>query len=78
MFKWATFQEILLPSSGNVNYYVAKILTNELTQTHHFYVVKVDCLFTFICLIILISHIAQLFLIRKFCCFPKGPHISFK
>ena len=26
----------------------------------------------------LISHIAQLLLIRKFYCFRKGPHISFK
>ena len=25
MFKWATFREILLPSSGNVNDYVAHI-----------------------------------------------------
>ena len=28
--------------------------------------------------IILISPIAQLLLIRYFCCFRKGPHISFK
>ena len=34
-------------------------------QTHHF-------------LIILISHIAQLLLIRQFYCFRPGPHISFK
>ena len=39
---------------------------------------KVYCLITLICLIILISHIAQLLLIRKFYCFRPGPHISFK
>ena len=33
---------------------------------------------TLICLIILISHIAQLLLIRKFYCFRPGRHISFK
>ena len=33
---------------------------------------------TLICLIILISHIAQLLLIRKCYCFCPGPHISFK
>ena len=38
--------------------------------------VKVYCLITLICLIILINHIAQLFLIHKFCCFHPGPHIS--
>ena len=36
------------------------------------------CLITLICKIILISHIAQLLLIRKFYCFRPGPHISFK
>ena len=36
------------------------------------------CLITLICAIILISHIGQLLLIRKFYCFRKGPHISFK
>ena len=40
--------------------------------------VKVYCLITLICPIILISHIAQLFLIRKFYCFRKGWHIYFK
>ena len=40
--------------------------------------VKVYCLISLICPIILISHIAQLLLIRKFYCFRKGPHISFK
>ena len=49
-----------------------------LTQTHHFCVRKVYCLITLICSIILISHIAQLFLIRKFYCFRKGWHIYFK
>ena len=49
-----------------------------LTQTHHFYVRKVYCLITLICPIMLISHIAQLLLIRTFYCFRKGPHISFK
>ena len=37
-----------------------------------------DDMITFICSIILISHIAQLFLIRKFYCFRKGRHIYFK
>ena len=51
----------------------------RLKQTHHFRVrkVKVYCLITLICLIILISHIAQLFFIHKFC-FHPGRHISFK
>ena len=49
-----------------------------LTQTHHFCVRKVYCLITLICPIILISHIVQLLLIRKFYCFHKGLHISFK
>ena len=49
-----------------------------LTQTHHFCVRKVYHLITLICPIIFISHIAQLLLIRKFYCFRKGPHISFK
>ena len=40
--------------------------------------VKVYCLITLICPIILISHIAQLLLICKFYCFRKVPHISFK
>ena len=39
--------------------------------------VKVYCWITLICPIIWISHIAQL-LIRKFYCFCKGLHISFK
>ena len=33
---------------------------------------------TVVCPIILISHIVQLFLIRKFYCFRKGRHIYFK
>ena len=49
-----------------------------LTQTHHFCVRKFYCQITLICPIILISHIVQLLLIRKFYCFCKGPHISFK
>ena len=40
--------------------------------------VKLDCLITLIYQITLISHIAQLVLIRKFYCFRPGPHISFK
>ena len=40
--------------------------------------VKVYCLITLICPIILIIHIAQRLPIRKFYCFRKGPHISFK
>ena len=34
MFKWATFQEILLPSSGNINDYVAHIYSYN---TSNFY-----------------------------------------
>ena len=49
-----------------------------LTQTHHFCVRKFYCHITLICPINLISHIAQLLLIRKFYCFRPGPHISFK
>ena len=48
-----------------------------LMQTHQFCIHKVYCLITLICLIILISHIAQV-LISKFYCFRPGPHISFK
>ena len=48
-----------------------------LTQTNHFCVRKSLLSITLICPIILISHIAQLLLIRKFYCFRKGPHISF-
>ena len=40
--------------------------------------VKVYCLINLICLIILISHIAQLLLIRMFYFFRPGRHISFK
>ena len=40
--------------------------------------VKVYSLITLICPIILISHIAQLFLIGEFYCFREGRHISFK
>ena len=40
--------------------------------------VKVYCLITLICAIILISHITQLRLIRKFYYFRKGAHIYFK
>ena len=47
-------------------------------QTHHFCVRKSLLLITLICPIILISNVTQLSLIRKFYCFPKGPHISFK
>ena len=39
--------------------------------------VKLYCLITLICLIILISHIAQLLLIRKFYCFRPGSHVLF-
>ena len=59
-------------------------ITIDVSQTHHlrkpntFAFVKVYCLITLICPIMLISHIVQLLLIRKFCCFRKGPHISFK
>ena len=54
-----------------------------LMQTHHFCVRKGLLLVTLICLIILITHIAQILLIRNFvvirnCCFRPGPHISFK
>ena len=49
-----------------------------LTQTYHFCVRKIYCLITLICTIILISHIVQLLLIRKFYCFRKGRHIYFK
>ena len=48
-----------------------------LTQSYHFCVRK-DLPSNLICLIILISHIAQFLLIFKFCCFRQGPHISFK
>ena len=56
----------------------------KLRQTHHFCVIitfgsaKLYYLITLICLIILISHIAQLLLIRKFYCFCPGLHVSFK
>ena len=40
--------------------------------------VKSFCLITVICPYILISQIVQLLLIRKFYCFCKGSHISFK
>ena len=51
-----------------------------LTQTRYFRVnigllSNVYCL---ICLIILISYVAQLLLIRKLYCVRPGPHISFK
>ena len=49
-----------------------------LTQTHYFCVRKSLLSITLICPIILISHIAQLLLIRKFYFPRKGPHISFK
>ena len=49
-----------------------------LMQTHHFCTPKSLLLITLICQIILIGYIAQLLLIRKFYCFHKGPHISFK
>ena len=39
--------------------------------------VKVYCLISLICPIILISHIAQLLLIHKFYCFREVPRISF-
>ena len=56
----------------------------KLRETHHFCViitfvsVKLYYLITLICLIILISHIAQLLLIQKFYCFCPGLHVSFK
>ena len=56
----------------------------KLRQTHHFCVIitfastKLYYLITLICLIILISHIAQLLLIRKFYCVCPGLHVSFK
>ena len=34
MFKWATFREILLPSSGNVNDYVAHIYFKYARHNH--------------------------------------------
>ena len=40
--------------------------------------IKFYCLITVICPYILISQIVQLLLIRKFYCFCKGLHISFK
>ena len=46
-----------------------------LMQTHHFSV-KVYCLISLICPIILISHIVQLLLICKFYYYHKGPHIN--
>ena len=50
----------------------------KLTQTHHFCIRKALLSITLICLITLISHIAQLLLIRKFYCFRLAPHIYFK
>ena len=47
-------------------------------QTHHFCVRKVLLSNYFNLPIILISHIAQLLLIRKFYGFRPGRHISFK
>ena len=49
-----------------------------LTQTYHFCVRKSLLSNDFTCSIILITHIAQLFLIRKVYCFRKCPHVSFK
>ena len=49
-----------------------------LTQTHRFGIHNSLLSITLICPIILISHIAQLLVIRTFYCFRKGPHISFK
>ena len=40
--------------------------------------VNLYCPVTLICLIVLINHIAQLLLIRKFYCFRPGLHIFFK
>ena len=57
---------------------LAEDLLMTLTQTHHFCVRKSLLSITLICSIILISHIAQLFLIRKFYCFRKGWHIYLK
>ena len=46
-------------------------------QTHHFCVHK-GLQSNYFNLSILISHIAQLLLIRNFYCFHPGPHISLK
>ena len=47
-------------------------------QTHHFCFRKFYSQIILIEPIILISHIVQLLLIRKFYCFRKGPHTFFK
>ena len=49
-----------------------------ITQTDPFGVRKALLSNTFISLIILISHIPQLLLTRKFYCFRPDPNISFK
>ena len=51
-----------------------------LTQTRYFrvHISLLSNAYCLICLIILISYIAQLLLIRKFYCVRPGPHISFK
>ena len=54
--------------------YIRRFLQKPIT----FASVKVYCLITLICPIILISHITQLLPIRKFYCFRKGRDIYFK
>ena len=60
--------------------YVTSVNSNwwHLSKPITFASVKVYCLINLICLIILISHIAQLLLIRIFYCFRPGRHISLK
>ena len=59
--------------------YVTSIDSNSwhLCKPVTFASIKVYCVITLICLIILISHITKLLLIHKFC-FHPGSHIFFK
>ena len=50
----------------------------KLMQTHHFCIRKVLLSNYLICLITLISHIAELLCTRKFCFFRPGLHMSLK
>ena len=63
----------------NLLIYVTSVDSNKwhLCKPITFASVKVYCLITLICLIILISHIVQLLLIREFYCFRPSPHFSF-
>ena len=64
--------------SGIVIVIRMKLLNTAGKQTTAFASIKLYCLVTLICPIILISHIAQLLLIGEFYCFLEGLHISFK